>query len=68
MVIMFRILYLYILCVYSQTGAAVESAYETKLNASSLNVTELFLYQLCYDATWTLAKALNNTVTGTTSF
>ena len=46
------------------SGSEVKTAYEMYLNASLLNVTEHFLYQLCYDTVWILANALNNTLTG----
>ena len=38
--------------------------YYSYLAASRLNVSEVFLYQLCYDAIWTLARALNDTING----
>ena len=47
-----------------QTGADIRSAYEDYLNASLLNITERYIYQLCYDTVWTLVKALNHTMTG----
>ncbi len=38
--------------------------YRSYFAASRLNITDVFLFQLCYDATWTLARALNNTISG----
>ena len=44
----------------------MEEAYEAHLQASPFNLSELFHmeYQVCYDATWTLARAINNTLQG----
>jgi len=47
-----------------QTGEEVRNEYEKYLRASYLNLTELFLYELCYDTIWTLARALNKTIYG----
>ena len=54
----------------SQNGNEYNEAYEDHQNSTSLDVdqnkTMPYLYgQHCYDATWTLALALNRTVTGT---
>ena len=47
-----------------QTGDQMRKMYYSYLAASRLNVSEVFLYQLCYDAIWTLARALNDTING----
>ena len=47
-----------------QNGTVIEEHYEEYLKASTLNITSLNFYQQCYDATWTMARALNSTLNG----
>ena len=47
-----------------QNGTQFRARYESYLNRSQFNLTEIIYSQQCYDAAWALAYALNDTLTG----
>ena len=49
-----------------QNGTQFQTEYKNYVNMSQLNVTSNIYSQQCYDATWALAYALNDTLTGET--
>ena len=49
---------------FIQTGAEYFDEENAHLNNEPFNLTKLEYAQYCYDATWTLAYALNKTING----
>ena len=62
----FMSLIIIIISLLLQNGTQFQAEYKNYLTRSRLNVTSNNYSQQCYDATWALAYALNDTLTGET--